>query len=204
MGKTIIKYSTLYRQITLLIICIALYPILFFIFKCFIVSGTLGFMSSKRVLSVFNGFFSTFILIIIFYLMKLNQSCLVMDETSLSIKKCFNMSVFCWDEILEFGKFCRYSYLKGGVSWFYYIKTISSREQKIIVAKINLLSGDLSFNNIDQLCSAIFEKAHRARFVILRNISWIPFFEKYEEVNWYRDKESKESKFFMSTYWKKF
>lgn len=201
----IIKYRMLYHQITLLIICIALYPILFFIFKCFTISGVLVLMPNVKALSVFNGFFLIFILIVIFYLWRMNQSHLIINDASLTIKKGFKTSVFRWDEISEFGKFCRYvRYPYGRAIWLYYIKTSSLKKKKIIIARVNPLSGDLSFDNVDQLCSAIFEKAHRARFVILRNISWIPFFKKYEEVIWYRNKENKESKFFMSTYWKKF
>lgn len=200
MRKIILRYRTLYQRITLFIICLVLYPVLLFVFKCLIVSGTLSFLSDNKALTVFNKLFSVLLFVIIIFLWQCSRSRIMIDEGFLSIKKCFSMSIFRWDEILEFGRFSSYSHMNGGAIWTYYIKTVNSKQRKIILAKVNPLSGNLSFDAVDQLCSAVFEKANRAKFIILKNVSPIPFLKRYKENPWHRDKESKESKSFMGSY----
>lgn len=112
---------------------------------------------------------------------------IILTDEGLTIGNPLKSNKFLWNEISEFGKY-RQRFNRYNSDWVYYIKSSNYSDKKFILGSRGLI-------NINKMCLIIFEKASKARFVVLQMDSVIPFVGNREAVTWERDKDGKENYF---------
>jgi hypothetical protein len=133
-----------------------------------------GYMAA--ILIIFGGLYYS-----LFIGFKHNATKIIVNDDALIIDMPFkDQRIFRWHEIKEFGRYKKaapYSY-----RWFFYFKTMKTETKKILLFSELIVEGQ-------DLIDTIFSKAVNAKFVVIRNISLIPFIKKNIIENW---KEAKD------------
>lgn len=105
---------------------------------------------------------------------------IINDELLLLKKPLNNQIVIPWNEINEFGRYK----VSGPYTnrWSFYVKTMKTGDKKIQLFSEMIVNGE-------DLVATIFLKAVNAQFVVIRNISSIPFIKKTIVGNWNEAKD---------------
>lgn len=101
---------------------------------------------------------------------------LIVNNDSIIMKIPFsNQKVISWHEIKEFGRYKAAGPFVNKCN--FYAKTVKYGNKKILLFSEMIVNGQ-------ELVDTIFSKAINAKFVVIRNISSIPFIKKKITENW--------------------
>ena len=97
------------------------------------------------------------------------------NDSGIIVKKAFKTIELKWYEIIEFKKFEKGIGVWAG--WRYSLTFDRNGKKQIVIADNNI-------ENLQVLIDSIFKQAGTAKFIEIRNNSFLPFFKSYKTSEW--------------------